>query len=265
MAHDPTIHPSLSELLSRYLQRQTAAQPGLGTPPVGDEVVPFESAPVQPVEPRLAWDEATLAATFYGEPGEPGRRKVPAEWATLVTTHEPVLALPFCFGNFPQLVRDLHGLIQASRLSLLRPVPSRPANLDSLESSARQAAAKNEPDRLLILLGLLRLARQFETASRLFEEQDNRWPQAWQAAAANERAALAWHQGNADEACKQWHAQEPSVPVLFNRGMAALFSDEPAEAKTCLVQSVEKLPDDNAWHHLGRLYLALSGRSSAGA
>jgi tetratricopeptide (TPR) repeat protein len=260
MTHDPTVHPSLSELLSHYLQQRTTAQPGLRTPPVSDEVVPFESAPVQPVEPRLAWDEGTLVATYYGVPDEP-HSKAPAEWATLVATHEPVLALPFCLGNFPQLVRDLHGLVQAGRLSSLRPVPSRPASLNSLESAAREAAAKNDPARLLTTLGLLRLARQFETASRFFEEQHSRWPQAWQAAAANERAALAWHQGNADEARRQWQAQEPSVPVVFNRGMAALFSDEPADAKTWLVQAVEQLPDDNAWHHLGRLYLALSSRS----
>jgi hypothetical protein len=48
------------------------------------------------------------------------------------------------------------------------------------------------------------------------------------------------------------------VPVLFNRGMAALFLGDAAEARTCLNQAVQQLPEESAWHHLGRLYLALA-------
>ena len=49
-----------------------------------------------------------------------------------------------------------------------------------------------------------------------------------------------------------------NTPVLFNRGMAALFSDRPQEARTALTEAVARLPEAGAWHHLGRLYLALA-------
>jgi len=49
------------------------------------------------------------------------------------------------------------------------------------------------------------------------------------------------------------------VPVLFNRGMAALFLDRPAEARADLRKATERLPESSGWHHLGRLYLALAG------
>jgi len=49
-----------------------------------------------------------------------------------------------------------------------------------------------------------------------------------------------------------------SVPILFNRGMAALFLDRPADARAALRTAVEKIPESSGWHHLGRLYLALA-------
>jgi hypothetical protein len=52
--------------------------------------------------------------------------------------------------------------------------------------------------------------------------------------------------------------QEGSIPVLFNRGMSALFLGRAADAHTALTQATAQLPVTSAWHHLGRLYLALS-------
>ena len=53
--------PSLGELLSRFLQQQTAAHAAGVASPESGEVTPFEAGMVQPVEPRLAWKEATAA------------------------------------------------------------------------------------------------------------------------------------------------------------------------------------------------------------
>ena len=50
------------------------------------------------------------------------------------------------------------------------------------------------------------------------------------------------------------------MPVLFNRGMAALFLGRRDEAVAALTQAVAALPDTSAWHHLGHLYLALASR-----
>ncbi len=79
---------------------------------------------------------------------------------------------------------------------------------------------------------------------------------------ANEEAALAWHRGQTEEALAAWQAQKASVPVLFNRGMAALFLGRSAEAQASLTEAVTQLPDTSAWHHLGHLYLALAAARS---
>src|SRR5207249_1318610 len=154
-------------LLTQYLSRRVALGGSACAPEA--EVLPFEAVSGQLVEPRLAWEAATLATKLY-HVEQPPTGKLPAEWASLVATHEPVLALPLCLGNFPQLVRDLHGLIQAERLSSLRPVPSRPANVATGETQAAEAVANKEFSRYLLALALLRLARQFEIADRLWDK-----------------------------------------------------------------------------------------------
>jgi len=75
---------------------------------------------------------------------------------------------------------------------------------------------------------------------------------------ANEEAALAWHRGQAEAASKMWQAQEASIPVLFNRGMAALVLEQTAAAQEALQQAVARLPETSSWHHLARLYLTLA-------
>lgn len=255
MADGTPTQPTLSELLSSYLGRN-AESPAV----VVGEVIPFESAPVHPVEPRVAWDGATLAAKYVPE-CNPEQWKMPPQWSALVAGHEPVMALPLCLGNFAQLVRDVHGLLHAHKLSALRPMRTRSATAPSLDV-AEAAFKQKQHGPFLLAAGMLRLAKQFDAAEKLFEEHHADLPAVWQPALANERAALAWHRGDAEKAAGLWAAQEPSVPVLFNRGMTALFSDRTAEAKDPLVRAVEQLPDDDAWHQLGRLYLALAGTRS---
>ena len=80
------------------------------------------------------------------------------------------------------------------------------------------------------------------------------WADAW----ANETAALLWHRGRKEEAARAWQALPESVPVLFNRGMAALFLGRATEARPLLERAVAGLPEGDAWHHLGRLYLTLA-------
>jgi hypothetical protein len=81
----------------------------------------------------------------------------------------------------------------------------------------------------------------------------------WHAALANEEAALAWHRGDCDRAAELWAKLPQSAPACFNRGMSALFRDDAARARAELTQAVSFLPEDDAWHHLARLYLALAG------
>jgi len=110
----------------------------------------------------------------------------------------------------------------------------------------------------LLAVGVLRLARQFDDATELLQRHRAAAPAAWQGAWTNEAAALAWHRGQAQLAADLWKQQDSSVPVLFNRGMSALFLGKSAEARPLLEQAVDQLAEDDGWHHLGRLYLALA-------
>ena len=249
----------LDDLFARYLQHQlTARTSGFTSEESTGEVVPHEAGPVQPVDPRLAWDGAIAVLALFQQGNPLKVPQKPADWTMLATIHEPAAGLAFAAGNFPQLVRNLQPLLQAQDLSSLRPGKA-PAmhNPSVIEWATQTAAAKPYPQPLLAL-GVLRLARQFDAAAKLLADLKANVPAAWQAALANEEAALAWHAGRADEAVRLWKAQPDSVPVLFNRGMAALFTGRAADACAALSQAVSQLPEDSAWHHLGRLYLALA-------
>lgn len=254
---DTPAQPQLAELLSRYLHNQASAQAaGLAVPEMCGEVVPFEAAPVQPVDPRLAWDEAVAVVRFLHPKADARSWQAPPDWPNLVQSHEPAAALAFCLGNFPQLVRNLQPLL-GGNLTRLRPTAGRPVAAPSLLAWANQVAEKQQYPQLLLARSALRLARQFEQAA-LPRKDQAAIPQEWRALWANEEAALAWHRGLADEALTLWQAQPESVPVLFNRGMASLFLGQPAAARSHLTRAVAQIPEESAWHHLGRLYLALA-------
>ena len=254
--HGTPVQPNLSTLLARYLDRQASAHnDGLAAAEIGD-VVPYEVGPVQPIDSRPAWEEAVAVAKFYG-PVEPRSWLAPPQWSQLVAAHEPATALPFCVGNFPQLVRNFQALTQAANLSDLRPSQGRAVPVPTLVDWARKT--KQFP-RVLLALGALRLAKHFDAADELIQANDSAVPTQWRDAWANEKAALAWQRGKFEEALALWQAMPLSVPVLFNRGMAALFCGRPAEARAALTQAVAQLPESGAWHHLGRLYLTMMGQ-----
>lgn len=249
------VQPPLAELFARYFQHQLTAQTAGFAAAEAGEVVPHEAGPVPAVDPRLAWDGAVAALGFYPRADTAKALPKPADWASLTAVHEPAAGLAFAAGNFPQLVRNLQPLLQAQSLTALRPGNAQPLHAPAL----RDWAARDQSfPRALLALGALRLARQFDAAAELLREVKAKTPAVWQDALANEEAALAWHAGRADEALRLWQAQPDSVPVLFNRGMAALFSGRPAEARAALSKAVAAIPEDSAWHHLGRLYLALA-------
>ena len=248
--------PSLSELLGRYLQEQTAAhEAGTGLPEQLGEVLPYDAAPAQPIDPRTAWTEALTALQFFQD-----NRSVatPPDWSTLVVTHEPETALAFAAGNFPQLVRNILLLWQTKDLKELSPRGSTVAPVPALVEWAAEKFRKGVNSQSLLAVGTLRLGHQFDAADELMRKHAAEVPATWQPAWANEHAALAWHCGRTNEAIASWQEQKDSVPVLFNRGMAALFSGRRADARAALDAAVSQLPENGAWHHLGRLYLTLA-------
>ena len=140
----------------------------------------------------------------------------------------------------------------------MRPTVSRPTAASELTPWVEQVALKNRFPQMLLALGTLRLAKNFEAAEQFVSANDASVPAEWRNAWDNEKAALAWHSGRHDDARKAWDTLEPTTPVLFNRGMASLFAGDVAVAKKHLTAAVAQLPASSAWHHLGRLYLTLA-------
>ncbi|MHB1423375.1 MAG: hypothetical protein ACYC3I_09330 [Gemmataceae bacterium] len=252
--------PSVTELFGQYLRRQMAAQAdGLGFADPDGQVVPHEAVPMQPVDPRLAWEDALAVVRLGTEASSPSRWEAPPDWPSFVAAQEPAIAVAFCIGNFPQMVRNLQPLLTGGDLTALRPSTSRP--IGAPPALLQWANAASGYPRLLLATAVLRLARHFDDASEVRGSRVD-VPKAWQALWDNEEAALAWHRGNAEEALALWQAQKSSVPILFNRGLANLFLGRPAAARTALEQAVVQLAETSAWHHLGHLYLTLAAARS---
>lgn len=243
--------PSVTELLARYVaeQAQRVQEGGLALE-AGSEIELHDAgaALAQVIDVRLAWEEALTA---LGAP----KLKPPSEWSALVAAQEPALDLAFCAGNFPQMVRNLTLLLQEEAQGV-GPAATRLTVNPGLVSWSEEALKRAWPQPLLAV-GLLRLARDFERAGKLLKAQAANVPAEWQAAWHNEEAALAWHAGRREQARSLW-SKGAEVPVLFNRGMAALFTGRAAEALTPLRQAIPRLPESSSWHHLAQLYLTLA-------
>jgi len=251
------MQPHLEDLLGQYLQRQASARAsGLVFREMSGEVVPFDAVPTRPVDVRLAWDGA-VAAVRYLHPGFPAKTwQAPAEWPAVVAARESAASVAFCLGYFPQMLHVLQPLLTGTGMSKLRPTGA-PAAQIAVEPEESDSPSKSFPQ-VLLTLSLLRLAGKFNEAREWIQCNQQNVPTEWQACWANEQAALAWHAGRSEEAAKLWQAQPPSAPVLFNRGLAALFLDQLDQAQSLLAEAVAQIPEDDPWHHLGRLYLALA-------
>jgi tetratricopeptide (TPR) repeat protein len=247
--------PKLDDLLARYLNRQAGAHAsGLAAFNAG-EVMPYDAGPVQPIDPKPAWDEALTA---LDQATDVTKLTAPPHWPQLVAGHEPVVALAWCAGNFPQLVRNFHDILHQANLSELRPKGGRAVPAPELIDWAHQVTAAKKFPEAVLALGAMRLAKQFDEADVLVKALESQMPPAWHAAWTNELAALAWHRGQAEEARRIWQASNATLPVRFNRGMAELFSGDSAAARSLLQDVAQQIPESSAWHHLARLYRALA-------
>jgi hypothetical protein len=102
--------PNMNDMLKEYLQRRTTAHVnGLTSPETGD-VEPYDAVPVQVLDPKQAWDEATAVLSHFGEKLA---IKSPGDWPQLVASIDVAVALPMAAGHFPQSVRDLNRLARS--------------------------------------------------------------------------------------------------------------------------------------------------------
>ena len=240
----PKTIPTLNDLLVGFVNRNVDAAAIEAEAGALGEVEPHEVAVGFRVDPALAWREG------LGALEDSNHVAPPAEWSAVVVRQDAVAAQPFALASYPQRVRDLTALLQATDpSSFRRRNESRPASV-SLKNWAAKQAATGEQSNHLLAAAVLRAAHDFDAAEHILDRAD--------AGADNERAALLWQRGEWEQAAAIWERMPASTVVWFNRGMSALFLNQRAKARECLKKAIDKLPETSGWHHLASLYLALS-------
>jgi tetratricopeptide (TPR) repeat protein len=183
----------------------------------------------------------------------------PSEWAALIGRQSSVAALPLAAGNYPQRVRDLQLLLQNADLTSLRPTASESTPASSgLKKWSDERVRKGDFPQVLVAAGVLRGAGDLDGAAAALGQLRAKTAANDEGALANEEAALLWERGDWDKAAQLWNDMAESVPVLFNRGMAALFLGRNEQARASLRKAIAALAEDDAWYHLASLYLALA-------
>src|SRR6267142_2153369 len=148
MSQETSVQPNLTDLLARYLEKQADAQ-AVGISAFDGEVTPYEVGPVQPLDPKLAWDEALAVLPFYA-PTAAQRRQAPPQWAQLVANHESIVAVAFSVANFPQLMRNFHAILAQPNLAEMRPVAGRPVPATELAPWVDEVARKKQFPQMLL-------------------------------------------------------------------------------------------------------------------
>src|SRR5262249_47997182 len=149
-----------------------------------------DAVAAQPVDPRLAWDGACAAVRCLNAKADLRSWKVPVDWPGLVAGQESVTVLPFCIGNFPQMVRNLPELFETAALTLGR-VPTAPVTPSDDVLAWAEDGSKRSPHPLLAA-AVMRLLGQHHRAEEILGRANETLPAEWKAALANERAALAF-------------------------------------------------------------------------
>ncbi len=255
--------PQLSQLLEQFI-RQQAAAPRSDPAEHEGEVALFEAAAgVQLVDAGAAFKEALEAVDHLAD-GQvqfgPESGKPPVEWAGLLRGQEVGVALPFCLGNFPQMIRSLSPFWNDTDLTHRRPSPVRSFPLEGTLERGQKALADGKPAEALLAAALLRTAQQFEQAGELLDSVGQKGPYTLKSLLLNEEAALAWHRGEHARAAELWagHPRQDSPVIQFNRGLAALFANDREAARGFLNIAADVLPERSSWRHLAKLYLTLA-------
>jgi len=257
MTRSPSTPPTLAALTAGFLSRTEDAETLTAAADALGDVQPHEVSVGYRAEPRLAWQESLEVLAAFGQKASP--IPAPADWGGLVARQDGLPALPFALANYPQRVRDLGTLLQTENLGdlLADPVETTPVSTGLLKWGSRHVQAGELPHALMAAANY-RAGRDFDRATETLAGLKATVGTDWQPVLANEEAALLWHRGRYAEAADLWTTLSDSVPVRFNRGMAALFLGRPAEAREHLKAAVAGLADSSAWHHLASLYLTLA-------
>jgi len=263
----PRNQPELAQLFREFLNRRLAAQQ-LGTAEwdaQAGEVVPHQAAAALAVDPRTALAEGLQAAKLLlaaedAKGFSPNAFRSLPDWGLLVRAKENTLGVAFALGNFPQMLQTIQPLLEPGDLIVKDAGSRRPIPACGLAEWAEKQLAKQNWAGCAFAAAASRLAGDFAAAQTLLAKARTAAPASADHFLRNEEAALAWHAGEYDRAAQLWaaHPRQDALPVLFNRGLSALFAGQNEQAAAFFNQALEHLPDDDAWRHLAQLYVLLA-------
>jgi hypothetical protein len=255
--------PQLHELFASYLQHRGAMlEPEHQLP--DSEVELHQAIAPAVVDARQAFKDAVAVTGWLLDSKTASALQASLQplpgWASLVHHQESLVAVPFCLGNYPQMVHDVAPLLSGQAPSTLLFRPGRSQSMSDVATWAAAQIKKQQWADALLAAAVLRVAGQYDSAANLLQRVREAAAPAWDGLLRNEEAALEWSRGDLKRAGQLWaaHPGAATPPLLFNRGVAALFGDQNKQAAPLLQRAVELLPDTSAWHHLAHLYLALA-------
>jgi hypothetical protein len=202
------------------------------------EVEPYELATGYRIDPRTAWQAATCLLPHSTA------LTPPPEWATLVQHSTPLWAIPCAWGLFPQRLQQLPPLLAPQPLQRLLPSAEPPA-LPGFVTLRHWIAQQPAPAPLAAACA--RLLHDWDAAEQLLPTDE-----------PNEHAALLWLRGQHLHALTLWDQTAERPHILFNRGMARLFLDQPTQALPLLRQAAALWGADHPWQPLAQLYAAIA-------
>ena len=254
--------PRLDELFVSYLQQRSTA--ALAEPAVREsEVELHHAASLAIVDARQAFNDAiAVVGWLCDDRSAVAHVQSPPGWGAFVHEQDTVVPIPFCVGHYPQMLRDVAPLLSAEPPSSLLAETADPQEMNDVAAWGTNMLRGRRWAEATLAAAVLRMTRQEDKACNLLGEVKRAAPAGWQPLLGNEEAALAWAAGDRRRAADLWtaHPLPARPPILFNRGLAALFADRTEEAGKLLHEAVQQLPESSPWHHLGQLYLALAHR-----
>ena len=240
-----TAQPSLRDLTARFLASKAAA--------------PFEAVEDSEVQPheviggfqtpvRATWDEALAAFRLFGVTAE--KLACPPEWAAFVALETNLVSIPLAAGLFPQRFHKLPGQVTAADTN---PRPTQQvAGFSGLRGWVRKALRSASTTQLIVAAGVAAQLGDWADAEAALTEAEALCDGPWKAVLANQRAAVAWLQGNTAQATQIW--SQGTTPVnAFNRGLSQTGEVRRSE----FTAASAALPETSGWRHLAALYQLL--------
>jgi len=223
---------SVAQIVRQALQNlATRREANLAIPESG-AVEPHMAVDSLALEPALAW-QATLEVL-----PKPFRTQLitPAGWPAWMERLPATGWVVHALGEFPQRL-DMESVLKDDFVSsVLEDHPGLPTGncpVDQLFSAAlsRQAGQWRQAQHYLDRL----------TETCLVES------------VINERAALAWQQGDRRAAEKLWESCPPLPGILYNRALARCAAGQMNVASELFSRAAEGWPESSPWHHLARV------------